>query len=187
MLFHALELAGAYVIEMEKIEDDRGFFARTWCQREFLEHGLDPQLVQCNISFNRHQGTLRGMHYQLPPHAETKLVRCVRGAIYDVIIDLRPDSATFLKSCGTELSEENGRMYYVPKGFAHGFVTLSERTEIFYQMSTFFAPAYARGVRWNDPLFGIEWPGAVTKISAKDLHLANATPEQFQPFAGMQL
>lgn len=183
MIFQETKLAGAYIIELEKLSDERGYFARTWCQREFSEHGLDPELAQCNVSFNQHKGTLRGMHYQLPPFAETKLVRCTRGAIYDVIIDLRPHSSTFLQWVGTELTEDNGRMFYVPKGFAHGFVTLTERAEILYQMSEFYAPTHARGLHWNDPLFHIDWPGPVQVISAKDQQATDAVVEQFQPFA----
>lgn len=185
MLFLATKLHGAYLIELEKLVDERGFFARSWCQREFAAHGLDTQLVQCNISLTHQGGTLRGMHYQLPPWCETKLVRCLRGAIYDVIIDLRPDSTTFLQWTGAELTADNRTMFYVPKGFAHGFITLTDNTELFYQMSTFYAPSHARGVRWNDPLFAINWPLPVTHISRKDQEAADATPAMFQALAGV--
>jgi dTDP-4-dehydrorhamnose 3,5-epimerase len=131
MTFTETKLKGAYVIELERFNDERGFFARSWCEREFVEHGLEPRLVQCNVSFNKKRGTLRGMHYQIPPFAEAKLVRCTRGAIYDVIIDLRPNSSTFLEWTAVELMADNGRMHYVPKGFAHGFQTLEDGTEVF--------------------------------------------------------
>lgn len=178
MLFQPTKLAGAYLINLQKQEDERGFFARSWCMREFVEQGLDSNLAQCNVSFNARKGTLRGMHYQAAPCAETKLVRCTSGALYDVIIDLRPASPTYLQWTGVTLSAENHLMLYVPKGFAHGFQTLADNTEVFYQMSDFYAPAYARGLRWNDPLFQIEWPLAVTVISAKDEQYADYEGEQ---------
>jgi dTDP-4-dehydrorhamnose 3,5-epimerase len=187
MIFLPTELPGAYIIELQKLEDERGFFARSWCEREFAEHQLDSGLVQCNISFNKQAGTLRGMHYQLPPFAETKLVRCTQGAIYDIIIDLRPDSPTFLRWTGAELSAANRRMMYVPKGFAHGFLTLADESEVFYQMSEFYAPGSAAGVRWDDPLFDLRWPGPITTLSGKDQQWADATPDQFTPFAGMMV
>lgn len=163
------ELKGAFVIEPEKLEDERGFFARTWDPREFEARGLDPQLAQCSVSFNKHKSTLRGMHYQAAPHEETKLVRCIRGAIYDVIIDLRPDSPTFKRWVAVELTADNMHMLYVPKGFAHGFQTLQDETEVFYQISEFYAPESARGVRWDDPAFGIRWPPAKERVlSARD-------------------
>lgn len=168
MIFRETFLRGAYTIEPEFKEDERGFFARTWCQREFREHGLNASLVQCNISFNRKMGTLRGMHFQRPPYGEAKLVRCTMGAIYDVIIDLRPDSLTFKKWFATELTAENRKMLYIPEGFAHGFITLTDNTEVFYQMSQFYHPEYADGVRWNDPAFNITWPIDVTVISDRD-------------------
>ena len=168
MLFQPTKLAGAYLIELQKVEDERGFFARSWCAQEFAEHGLDTRLVQCNISLTRQGGTVRGMHYQAPPFAETKLVRCSRGAIYDVIIDLRPESPTFLQWLGVTLSADNRTMLYIPKGFAHGFQSLVDNTEVFYQMSDFYAPEYARGLRWNDPKVKIQWPLAITVMSAKD-------------------
>ncbi|MBX3013814.1 MAG: dTDP-4-dehydrorhamnose 3,5-epimerase [Caldilineaceae bacterium] len=168
MLFQPTKLADAYLVEVQPIRDERGFFARAWCVQEFADHGLDTKLVQCNLSFNQQRGTLRGMHYQQEPHAETKLVRCIRGAIYDVIIDLRPTSPTYLQWLGVTLSAANRSMLYIPKGFAHGFQTLADETEVFYQMSDFYAPAAAQGLRWNDPHFGIDWPLPVTVISAKD-------------------
>ena len=158
MRFIETRLEGAYIIEPEPIEDERGFFARTFCVREFEAHGLNPCVAQCNISFNKKKGALRGMHYQTEPHAEVKLVRCNRGAIYDVIIDLRPGSPTYKEWVSVELTADNRRMFYVPEGFAHGFQTLTDNSEVFYQMSEFYHPESARGVRWNDPAFGIKWP-----------------------------
>ena len=160
MIFWETRLKGAFVIEVQRLEDDRGFFGRIFCRREFLAHGLNPDVVQCSISFNRKAGTLRGMHYQDAPHAEDKLIRCSRGALYDVIIDLREGSPTFRQWEAVELMEDNRRMLYVPKGFAHGFQTLADNTEVIYQMSEFYHPESARGVRWNDPAFGIRWPDA---------------------------
>lgn len=168
MIFIETKLKGSFIIEPERNEDQRGFFARTWCQREFMEYGLNPRLAQCSVSFNRKKGTLRGMHYQIAPHEEAKLVRCTKGAIYDVIIDLRPDSPTFTKWLAAELTATNHRMLYIPAGFAHGFQTLDEDSEVFYQISEFYAPEYARGVRWNDPAFGIQWPPANRTISTRD-------------------
>jgi dTDP-4-dehydrorhamnose 3,5-epimerase len=158
MIFTETKLKDAFIIQPERLGDQRGFFARAWCQREFETHGLNPCLVQCNISFNKTKGTLRGMHYQTAPYEEAKLIRCTKGAIYDVIIDLRPDSRTFAQYMAVELTAENRAMLYVPKGFAHGFQTLTDNSEVFYQMSEFYVPQYARGVRWNDPAFAIEWP-----------------------------
>lgn len=158
MIFGETKLKGAYIIEPERLEDARGFFARTWCQHEFESHGLSQRLVQCSVSFNNKRGTLRGMHYQAAPYEEVKLVRCTMGAIYDVIIDLRPVSPTFKQHVAVTLTAENRTMLYIPEGFAHGFQTLEDDTEVFYQMSEFYAPAYARGVRWNDPAFSIQWP-----------------------------
>lgn len=168
MIFIETELRGAFIIEAERLEDERGFFARTWCQREFEAHGINAQLAQCNVSFNKKKGTLRGMHYQTAPHEEAKLVRCTMGAIFDVIIDLRRQSPTFKKWVAVELNERNRRMLYVPEGFAHGFQTLEDDTEVFYQMSEFYAPEHARGVRWNDPAFQIRWPEAEPVISPSD-------------------
>jgi len=158
MIFVETKLAGVFIIEPELGKDERGFLTRTWSQREFAERGLNPQLVECNLSFNIRKGTLRGMHYQTAPFAQAKLIRCPAGAIYDVAIDLRPSSATFRKWEAVELTAENRRMFYIPEGCAHGFQTLEDSAEVFYQMSEVYAPDHARGVRWNDPAFGIEWP-----------------------------
>lgn len=168
MIFTQTKLTGAFIIEPERHEDERGFFARMWCQDEFEAHGLNPRLVQCNVSFNRQMGTLRGMHYQAGPHAEAKLVRCTRGAICDVAVDLRPDSLTFRQWVIVELTANNHRMFYIPESFAHGFQTLKDNSEVFYQMSEFYHPEAARGVRWNDPAFMIQWPRNEPIISAKD-------------------
>jgi len=169
VIFEETKLKGAYVINIEPIEDERGFFARSFCQKEFEQLGLNPCVAQCNISFNKKKGTLRGMHYQAAPHEEAKLVSCVKGSIYDVIIDLRPGSITYCQWVSVELSAENHKMLYIPEGFAHGFQTLEDNTEVFYQMSEFYHPESARGVRWNDPAFGIEWPLEERIISKKDL------------------
>lgn len=158
MIFKPTELPGAYVIEPERHADMRGHFARTYCEKEFADHGLEPRVVQCSVSFNRRKGTLRGMHYQAAPFEEVKVVRCNRGSIYDVIIDLRPDSTAYKKWLAVQLDQENGKMLYIPPGFAHGFQTLADDTEVFYQMSQVFSPEHARGVRWNDPAFSIAWP-----------------------------
>jgi len=158
VIFIATALKGAFIIEPERREDARGFFARAWCQQEVAAHDLNPFVVQCNVSFNKKKGTLRGMHYQVAPCAEEKLVRCTMGAIYDVIIDIRPESPTFKQYLSIVLTAQNRRMLYIPKGFAHGFQTLEDDTEVFYQMSEFYAPEYARGIRWNDAAFGIQWP-----------------------------
>ncbi len=177
MRFGETKLKGALIIDPERLEDERGFFARTWCQREFVEHGLNSSLRQCSISFNKKKGTLRGMHHQVCPAAECKLVRCTRGAIHDVMIDLRRNSPTFLQYLAVVLTEKNHTMLYLPEGFAHGFQTLVENTEVFYQMSEFYSPAHARGVRWNDPVFGIEWPLADPIISPRDLSYPDFNPQ----------
>jgi dTDP-4-dehydrorhamnose 3,5-epimerase len=169
VLFKETPLAGAYIIDVEERRDDRGFFARTFCAREFEEHGLQTVVSQCNISFNYQKGTLRGMHYTVPPMNEAKLVRVVRGAIYDVIIDLRPESPTYKQHVGVELTASNRRALYIPPMFAHGFQTLEDDTEVFYQMSDFYAPGHDRGVRYDDPAFGIQWPLPVSVIAEKDL------------------
>jgi dTDP-4-dehydrorhamnose 3,5-epimerase len=168
MLFTETSLWPAFIVDVVRREDHRGFFARSWCQREFEARGLNARLVQCNVSHNRRKGTLRGMHYQVAPHSEAKLVRCTAGAIYDVIIDLRPESPTFRKYFGVVLSAENRRAVYVPENFAHGFLTLTDDSEVLYQMSEFYEPAAGRGVRWNDPAFGIVWPEEVAVISERD-------------------
>lgn len=168
MIFHDLGLAGAYQIEIERQADERGFFARTWCRREFRKQGLETEYVQASISVNPLRGTLRGLHFQCAPHWETKIVQCVRGAIYDVILDLRPRSPTFRRWLGVTLSAESHDMLYVPTGFAHGFQTLKNDTEVSYLISTFFVPAAARGIRYDDPALAIDWPFEVTRISEKD-------------------
>lgn len=169
MIFTETELPGAYVIDLERIEDARGLFARAWCEREFAEYGLETRIAQCNVSYNKRKGTLRGMHFQRSPHEEVKLVRCTRGALYDVIVDLRPDSPGFRRWIGIELTQDNRRLVYVPRGFAHGFQTLADETEVFYMISQLYVPEAAGGVRWDDPAFGIEWPvGEPTEISEKD-------------------
>ena len=158
MQFIETKLTGAFVIEIDPISDERGFFARTWCQNEFAARGLKTGIRQCNISFNGKKGTLRGLHYQTKPHEEAKLVTCVRGAIYDVVVDLRPDSPTFKQWLGVELTAANHRSLYIPEGFAHGFQTLDDNSEVFYYMFEFYHPESARGVRWDDPAFAIKWP-----------------------------
>ncbi len=188
MKFIETKLKGAFIIEPERIEDERGFFARTYCRREFESHGLNPNVVQCNTSYNKKRGTLRGMHYQVGPYEEAKLVSCMRGAIYDVIIDLRSDSPTYRQWLSVELNSLSSahrspltadsayrslltahfKMLYIPEGFAHGFLTLTDNTEVFYQMSEFYYPECVRGVRWNDPAFSIQWPVAVSIISNRD-------------------
>jgi len=184
MIFTETKLKGAFIIEPEKFEDERGFFARTFCRREFESHGLNPNVVQCNISYSKNKGTLRGMHYQIAPYEEAKLVSCIRGAIYDVIIDLRPDSPTYCQWVAVTLYGFNfsthplihpssNKLLYIPEGFAHGFLTLVDNTEVFYQMSQFYMPEYARGVRWDDPAFCIHWPENVLVISEKDKHFSD--------------
>lgn len=165
-----LQLDGAYMIETELLSDSRGFFERTFCAKEFAEFDLNPCVAQCNISYNIRAGTLRGLHYQEAPHEEAKLIRCISGAVYDVIVDLRPQSATFRRWFGTDLSAYNRRMLYIPEGFAHGFQTLVDSTEILYQMSTFYVAASARGVRWDDPALSISWPKTQQRlVSERDL------------------
>jgi dTDP-4-dehydrorhamnose 3,5-epimerase len=158
MIFEPLKLSGAFRVLPERREDPRGHFARTFCAREFAEQGLNPALVQCSTSFNRARGTLRGLHWQADPHAEDKLVRATRGAVWDVLVDLRPGSPTFRQWHGEILSAENGAQLFIPRGFAHGFVTLEDDSEVFYQMSQFFAPEAARGARFDDPAFAVQWP-----------------------------
>ena len=168
MKFHPTPLHGAYTVELEKRGDDRGFFARIFCENEFTQAGLVPKFVQANNSLSAAKGTLRGMHYQLAPKAEVKLVRCIRGALWDAILDLRPDLPSFGKWFGAELSAENRLMMYVPRGFAHAILTLADDTEALYLVSEFYAPEQERGVRWNDTAFKIEWPIEPSEISAKD-------------------
>ena len=169
MIFRETPIPGAYLIELEPLVDERGSFARTFAVDEFEAHGLETRVVQCNTSVNDRAGTLRGMHYQVPPRAEAKLVRCARGAIFDVVVDLRPESPTYCAWYGAELSAANGRMLFVPVGLAHGFQSLEDDTEVLYQMSEAYSPEHARGVRWDDPAFGIEWPEAAERtISPRD-------------------
>lgn len=168
MHFNETHLSGAFVIEPELHTDDRGAFARTFCRREFEAHGLKPDVAQANLSFNHRAGTLRGMHYQLPPAAEAKLVRCTRGAIYDVAVDLRPDSPTYRHHVGIELSAENRRALYVPEVFGHGYQALTDDAEVVYLVSEFYSPGQERGFRYDDPAVGISWPMPVTVVSAKD-------------------
>ena len=168
MIFTETKLQGAFILDLERREDNRGFFARAFCEKEFGALGLATRFVQANDSLSAQRGTLRGMHYQLAPKAETKLVRCIRGALWDVVLDLRPKSPTFGQSFGAELTAENRRMMYVPKGFAHGFVTLVDGTEAFYFVDEFYAPDLERGVRWDDPRFGVSWPIPPAVLSDKD-------------------
>jgi dTDP-4-dehydrorhamnose 3,5-epimerase len=168
MRYRETPLKGAYLIDMEKREDDRGFFARLYCSEEFAKLGLEKNFVQVNNSYSVHRGTLRGLHYQLGDSAETKLVRCLKGSFYDVILDLRPNSPTFGQSFGAELSERNRTMMYVPKGFAHGFLTLEDHSEVLYFVSQFYSKEMERGVRWNDPTFAIAWPTTPSIISERD-------------------
>ena len=176
MIFTETPLRGAFVIEPEPIEDSRGLFARTWCRREFAARGLETRIAQCSTSFSKRKGTLRGMHYQVPPAAETKIVRCTRGALYDVIIDLRTESTTFTRHFAMVLAADNRKMLYVPVGFAHGFQTLEDDTEVLYQTSEFYAPDHARGVRWNDPMFGIAWPDDERTILDRDQNYPDFRP-----------
>ncbi|WP_439481872.1 dTDP-4-dehydrorhamnose 3,5-epimerase [Cyclobacterium plantarum] len=168
MIFTETELKGAFILEVERIVDERGFFGRTFCQKEFEKHGLETGIAQANMSFNKKKGTVRGMHYQVAPYQETKLVKCTSGAIYDIIIDLREDSSTYGKWIGVELSGENNRMLYVPKDFAHGFITLEDNTSIQYLVSQFYTPGSERGIKWDDPKFDLKWPIEVSVISEKD-------------------
>ena len=168
MIFTETKLKGSFIVELERFEDARGFFARTWSQHEFAAHGLNSKLDECNISFNQRKGILRGMHFQVAPFAQAKLVRCTAGAIYDVAIDLRPDSVTFKEWVAIELTAENHLMFFIPEGFAHGFQTLSDDSEIFYQMSGIYHPESARGVRWDDPAFGTRWPLANPSLIERD-------------------
>jgi dTDP-4-dehydrorhamnose 3,5-epimerase len=168
VIFTETTLGGVFILELEKLSDKRGFFARSWCKRELGERGLNTDLAQCSVSFNHKKGTLRGMHYQVAPHEESKIVRCTKGAIYDVVIDLRAESNTFTQWLALELNAENRRMLYIPYGMAHGFQTLQDDTEVFYQISEYHAPEYARGVRWDDPAFNIQWPPGERILSSRD-------------------
>jgi dTDP-4-dehydrorhamnose 3,5-epimerase len=177
VIFRETAIAGAFVVVPERQLDHRGSFARVWCAREFEEHGLDVIVAQSSLSSNQRKGTLRGMHYTVPPHSETKVVRCVRGAIYDVLLDLRATSPSFLRWCAETLTADNGLALYVPKGVAHGFQTLVDGVDVLYQMSEFYDPACARGVRWDDPAFGIEWPHGERILSERDLGYPNFRAE----------
>jgi len=168
MIFDETKLPGAFEIRLEPRSDERGFFARTWCQREFEAHGLKARLVQCSLSFNARKGTLRGMHYQAAPHEEHKLVRCTAGAIFDAIVDLRTASPTYRRWFAAELTMDNRRSLFIPPGFAHGFVSLTDDTEVYYMISVAHAPQFSRGIRWNDPAFAIEWPLPPAVISERD-------------------
>ena len=168
MQFTETKLKGSFIIDLDERKDHRGFFARTFCAEECAEHGLKSTVLQCNLSFNYKKGTLRGMHYQIAPATETKLIRCTQGAIYDVIIDMRPESPTYLSHIGVELTAENRRALYVPEMFAHGYQALTDGAEVLYQVSEFYTPGYERGLRYNDPAFDIEWPLPVSEISQKD-------------------
>jgi dTDP-4-dehydrorhamnose 3,5-epimerase len=168
MIFTETRLKGVYFIEPELLTDERGFFARSFCKEEFQKYGLETDIVQCNISFNKRKGTLRGMHYQIPPHEEAKIVSCTKGSIYDVVVDLRKDSLTYSRYVATELSEKNFKMMYIPRGCAHGFQTMEDEVIVYYQMTGLFHPECARGIRWDDPAIGIVWPGPPGIISEKD-------------------
>jgi dTDP-4-dehydrorhamnose 3,5-epimerase len=168
MRFEQTNLKGAYIIDLEPVRDNRGFFARSYCAREFARVGLPAVVAQCNVSYNAHKGTVRGVHYSVGPYAEAKLVRCTRGAVWDVMVDLRPDSTTYLEHLGVELTAENHRALFIPAGFGHGFQTLVDDTEVYYQMSEFYTPEAQRGYRYDDPAFGIKWPLEVTVVSDKD-------------------
>ena len=168
MIFTETKLAGAFIIDMKRLSDERGFFARSWCEDEFAAHGIHMPPLQANISSNPQRGTLRGMHYQIAPHGESKLVRCTRGAIYDVIVDMREESPTYGQWIGVELTADSFRMLFVPERFAHGFITLEHNTDVAYQVSAKYTPGAERGLRWNDPAVGIEWPIEPTLISEKD-------------------
>ena len=177
MTFHKTKLPGVFEIKLELNSDERGFFARSWCQKEFLDHGLNSNLVQCSVSLNSRKGTLRGMHYQAAPFAETKVVRCTAGAIYDVVLHLRGPSSTFKQWFGTVLSAENRHSLYIPEGCAHGFLTLTDESEVLYQMSEFYHPEAGHGVRWNDPAFQIAWPEKVEVLSQRDRNYPDFEPK----------
>lgn len=176
MIFRETALPGSYIIEPEQHHDSRGYFARMYCAREFEATGIEFEIAQSSVAFNEATGTLRGLHYQLPPYGEAKIVRCIVGAIYDVIVDLRPDSAGYLEWIGVELSAVNGRSLYVPEGFAHGYLTLEDATEVIYLMNQFYVAKAGRGVRWDDPRLGIEWPGDIAVISRKDQSWPDLVP-----------
>lgn len=168
MKFTALKIPGVFLIETEPINDERGFFTRTFCRNEFVRNNLNPDIIQTNLSFNHQKGTIRGIHYQIPPAEETKVVSCIKGSIFDVIVDLRSNSSTYKSWIGIEIGESKCKSIYIPTGCAHGFQTTEEKTLVFYQMGNFFKPECARGIRWDDPALGIKWPLPVTNISEKD-------------------
>jgi len=168
MIFTETKLAGAFLVSIKELTDDRGFFGRSWCKKEMEDHGLNGNVVQSNTSFSKKKGTIRGMHYQRHPFEETKLIRCTKGAIFDVIVDLRPDSPTFLQWFGAELTEENHKMVYVPENFAHGFITLEDDSEVTYLVTEYYTPGAEAGIRYNDPMLNIDWPTQATVVSEKD-------------------
>jgi dTDP-4-dehydrorhamnose 3,5-epimerase len=180
MIFTETKLKGAWIIEIKKIEDDRGFFGRSWCRHEFEERGLNGNLCQINTSLTLKKGTIRGMHYQIDPYQETKFIRCTRGRIYDVIVDLRPNSPTFLQWVGNELSADNYKMVYVPENFAHGFVSIEDNSEVYYPVTQFYTPGAERGSRWNDPAFNIKWPVEIKIVSEKDRNHPDFTLERLK-------
>lgn len=181
MQFIETKLKGAFIIDLEPRSDTRGFFARTFCTKEFTTHGLNPAMVQCNLSSNHKKGTVRGMHYQVAPAVEAKLFRCIQGANHHVIIDMRPESATYLQHIGVELSAQNHRALYIPEMFAHGYQALTDGSEALYQVSAFYTPECERGLRYDDPAFGIEWMLPISEISQKDLSWAWFEPATFEP------
>lgn len=181
MIFTEATLKGAFLLALERQQDERGFFARAWCEREAAAHGLNPRVAQCNISFNLRAGTIRGFHYQAPPHEEARLVRCTMGAVHDVIVDLRPDSPTFLRHSEVVLRAADRTAVYVPESFAHGFQTLEDDTEVFYQMSAAYVPESARGIRWNDPALDIRWPLPIACISERDRSFPDFRPPSGRP------
>ncbi len=185
MRYLSTSVAGAFVLEQERRADERGWFARTWDAEELRAHGLDPALTQCSASFNHRRGTLRGMHWQAPPFAEVKIVRCVRGALYDVAVDLRPDSPTFRRWAAVELTPDNGRAFYIPRGFAHGFFTLADATEVAYQISAPYQPSAARGARFDDPSLAIEWPGQPEVIAPRDRDYPDLAPRLVEELRGL--
>ena len=183
MIFNRTKIEGVVLIELEEIEDSRGFFARAWCKEEFKENGLNSTLEQCNFAFNRKRGTLRGLHYQAKPFEEAKLIRCIKGAIFDVVVDIRPNSATYKQHQAFNLIDTNRHALYIPEGCAHGYQTLEDNSEVFYQMSRSYAPEYAKGLRWNDPAFSIDWPIKNPIILERDGNypdFISPTPSQLQ-------
>lgn len=185
MDFVRTALAGVWIIDEQRHLDERGWFARTWDEAELRQHGLESRVVQCSASFNRRRGTLRGLHYQAPPYAEVKVVRCTRGRLFDVAVDLRPDSSTFRAWVGVELSAETGRALYIPRGCAHGFLTLRDETEVAYQISADHNPDHARGVRWDDPFLAVAWPEPISVISPRDRDYPDVLPSRLEELRGI--